>query len=156
MNSQLEQISGGAQELKASGTEMTESVGSIKAVVEQTMAATEQMQATSGTVKEAVANIASISEENSAATQESSASAEEMSAQVEQVTSATHSLLQISGVLSEQMQTFNLDVTVDDLTAAANGTGAAGTSNGNGKATVEEAAQAAPKAEAQAVGVNGH
>ena len=132
VNGQIEQIAAASQELKASGTEMAEEVGSIRNVVEQNTAATEQMQASAGQVSQSVAAIAGVAEENSSATEEVSASAEEMNAQVEEVTAATHSLGEMAESLQSQVAQFRLN--------------GAHSGNGNGKQapgrTVEQTVEA--------------
>jgi len=111
VNSQIEQIAAGSQELKASGTEMAEAIGTIRTVVEETSAASEEMKATADSAGEGVSNIANVAEENSAATEEVSAAAQEMSAQVEEVTASAHSLGQMSDDLRERVSAFKLDRT---------------------------------------------
>lgn len=127
VNEQIQQIASGSQDLKASGTEMTASVASIRSVVEQNTAASEEMQASSATVSQAISGIAGVAEENSSATQQVSASAQEMNAQVEEVTAATHTLGEMAEALAKQVAQFRLN----------------GAGNGNGKQTRTQASEGA-------------
>jgi len=108
VDSQIEQIAGGAQELRASGGEMVSVIGQVREIVEQNLTASEQMQSTGNEVTQAIATIAGVAQENSAATEQVSASAEEMSAQVEEVSASTHQLAQIAEGLKQQVSKFDL------------------------------------------------
>jgi len=123
VNTQMDRIAAGSQELRSSGSEMVGVAGNVRGVVEtvseaviniagvaeQNSSATEQMRATASTVSDAMENIAGVAEENSATTEEVSASAEEMTAQVEEVTAAAHALGGIAEDLKAKVAMFKLD-----------------------------------------------
>jgi len=89
---QVGDIARAAEEMVARSREVSGTMASISAVVEQATAATEEMAATAGSVGQTISGIAAVAEQNSAATEEVSASAEEMSAQVEQMRGQAESL----------------------------------------------------------------
>jgi methyl-accepting chemotaxis protein len=105
---QVDQIATAAQEMARRGREVSGAMGEVSAVVEQASAATEQMSASAEGVGRAIGGIAAVAEENSAATEQVSASAEEMSAQVEEVTSAARALGQMAEELKQEVARFEL------------------------------------------------
>jgi methyl-accepting chemotaxis protein len=122
VNSQMERIASGSEDLRGAGAEMVDVVGNVRGVVEgvgdsvtsiagvaeQNSSATEQMRATARSVGDAIQSIAGVAEENSAATEQVSASSEEMTAQVEEVTAAAHSLGALADDLHAKVSTFKL------------------------------------------------
>jgi methyl-accepting chemotaxis protein len=71
-------------------------MGSISAVVEESMASTREMSVSSHLVSGAIEKVATVSRETSASAEAACASTEEMSAQVEEVMALAHSLDQMS------------------------------------------------------------
>ncbi len=108
MNTQVQEIAVGSEELKDSGTEMVSVIAQAREAVQENLATTEEMQTAAAQVTESISSIAAVSEQNSASTQEVSASAQEMSAQAEQVTAATGSLGDMAQALKDRVAQFKL------------------------------------------------
>ncbi len=122
VNTQVQRIADGSQDLRTAGTEMlevvssvrgiiagvAESVSSIAGVAERNSVATEQMSETALAVSDAIREIAGVAEQNSAATEQVSASSQQMTAQVEEVTAAAHSLGALADDLRARVAQFTL------------------------------------------------
>ncbi|MFN0073860.1 MAG: methyl-accepting chemotaxis protein [Chloroflexota bacterium] len=102
-------IAAASQEMAARGRDVSASMESISAVVEQATASAEEMAANAEGVSRAISSIASVAEENSAATEEVSASAEEMAAQVDQMSQQAQELAVAAESLRELIARFRLE-----------------------------------------------
>ncbi|MGI5837863.1 MAG: methyl-accepting chemotaxis protein, partial [Chloroflexota bacterium] len=97
------------QQMEAIAKEVTEQMGSVSAVVEESTAATEEMAASSQQVMEMTEKVAAVSEETSASAEEVSASTEEMSAQVEEMVAQAEDLSRMASELQNLVSRFNID-----------------------------------------------
>ncbi len=109
VGSQVDMISGAAEELTAMSTEMVKLSDNISAIVEQSTAATEEMSATAKDVSKSIEAVAGVAEQNSAATEEVSAAAEEISAQVQQVVGSAGSLAQMGSEFEKLVSEYKLN-----------------------------------------------
>ncbi len=108
---QVTEIATAADAMAAAARNVTESMHSISAIVEENTASTEEMAAQSGQVADAIQAIAAVSEEQSASTEEVSASAEEMSAQVEEMSAQAQELAATADQLKALVGRFKIDAT---------------------------------------------
>lgn len=96
------------RQIGQAASDLSSSMESVSAVVEENSASTEEMTASASEVSASVENIASISEENSASIEEVSASTEEVSAQSDMVLDAAQALSEMAGMLQDSVERFKL------------------------------------------------
>jgi methyl-accepting chemotaxis protein len=108
VNTQVNQISAGAQEVNTSATELVKIMDGVGSVTEENTAATEQMSANATQVSKAMETVAGIGEENSASTQEVSASAQEMSAQIEEIAASAQTLREMAVTIEQSIEIFKV------------------------------------------------
>jgi methyl-accepting chemotaxis protein len=92
----------------AAADDLSNTMASVSAVVEQNTASTEEMAAGSNELTQSIESIASVSEETSAAIQEVSHNAQEMREQVNEVTKASRALAEMALALQEEAERFHL------------------------------------------------
>ena len=99
VRAQVESISGAAEGMRGSASELVEAMENVSAVVEQNSAATEEMAAGSNEVGQAIEHIAGISEE--------------MNAQVSEVSTSARAVSEMAETLQLLSQKFKLDTRPD-------------------------------------------
>jgi methyl-accepting chemotaxis protein len=97
-----------SNEIRASSTNLVESIDRVAEIVEGNTGEVEKMTINTSTSHDMVENIASISEENSAAVEEVSASTEEVSAQVSEFRNSVKSLSDMAQHLREIADKFKI------------------------------------------------
>jgi len=107
---QIGDIASATERMATRAREMTETMQSIGAVVEENSAATEEMAAQASQMTGAIQNIAAVSEAQSAATEQVSASAEEMSAQVEDMGAQSQELAATAEHLTALVARFTVEM----------------------------------------------
>ncbi|MCB0208695.1 MAG: HAMP domain-containing protein [Anaerolineae bacterium] len=100
-----------AKQARAAGEELSGTMESVSAIVEENTASTEEMAATSLVVQEEIEAIADISQANAAMIEEASAATEEMSAQTEEVTASAQTLAEMAGQLHQAIAQFKVVAT---------------------------------------------
>ncbi|MCB9104729.1 MAG: HAMP domain-containing protein [Anaerolineales bacterium] len=95
---------------RAASEELSSTMDSISAVVEENTASTEEMAATSIVVQEEIESIANVSRENATMVEEVSASTEEMSAQAEEVTASAQVMAEMAEKLRQTVAQFKVAV----------------------------------------------
>jgi methyl-accepting chemotaxis protein len=109
VNSQVDQISTGAQQVNNATNELVKIIDGVGRVTEQNSATTEQMAANATQVTKSVETVAGIAEENSAATEQVSASAQEMSAQVQEIVASAQTLKDMAATLEQSVAMFKVN-----------------------------------------------
>ncbi|MCB0166176.1 MAG: HAMP domain-containing protein [Anaerolineae bacterium] len=100
-----------AHQARAAGEELSHTMDSVSAIVEENTASTEEMAATSIVVQEEIEAIAGISRENAAMVEEVGAATEEMNAQAEEVTASAQTLAEMAGQLRDAVAQFKVTAT---------------------------------------------
>ena len=98
-----------AKHARTAGEELSLTMDSVSAVVEENTASTEEMVATSIVVQEEIESISRVSQENATMIEGISASTEEMSAQAEEVTASAQVLADMAAQLRQVVAQFKVN-----------------------------------------------
>lgn len=107
--SQIEDMSGAAQQMAASSAEVIKAIENVSTITEETRAAAEEMSASSTEIVQQIEQVAALSEENATAAEEVSATTEEQNAAVEEMAAASEELAEMAGELQELVSQFKTD-----------------------------------------------
>lgn len=97
-----------AKQARVTGEELSRTMDSVSAVVEENTASAEEMTATSIVVQEEIESIANFSRETATMIEEVSASTEEMSAQAEEVTASAQVMAEMAEKLRQTVAQFKV------------------------------------------------